>query len=77
MSLIFVTRLWTLQRVGGLRKLQEYSFHIDRLRTFTMNEIPHIRKSHYDTGRLREAFTSTGETCAQALIQNQESLDIP
>ena len=42
-----------------------------------MNDIPHIRKSHYVTGELREAFTSTGETCAQALIQNQEYLDIP
>ena len=42
-----------------------------------MNDIPHIRKPHYDTGVPREASTSTGETCAQALIQNQESLDVP
>jgi hypothetical protein len=42
-----------------------------------MNGISHIREFHCETEGLREAVTITGETRAQALIQNQESLDIP
>jgi hypothetical protein len=42
-----------------------------------MNAIPRIHKSHYKTQGLREGVTSTRETYARTMIQNQEFLGIP